>query len=241
MIPGFEGVRTHSLSAGCPAACLLAAATAPCTPLESREEGARPLVRPCCLASLGRWRPRWNAVLRPLSALLCHICESDSLCTAVVPALLGTCATGHGTRQNDRTRASLLCARARIAPLLLRAAHARAPALQRGAVCSTPLGELLPHFSAPARQRAQRVRVSNRAARFCALALAYARRDASAPLPVGKNSENLPRPTLEEELFCSLQAASVCSASLACCLTLRLACPDANRLSESCPCLAHLS
>ena len=72
------GARTHSLSAGCPAACLLAAATAPCTPLESREEGARPLVRPCCLASLGRWRPRWNAVLRPLSALLCCICDSDS-------------------------------------------------------------------------------------------------------------------------------------------------------------------
>ena len=198
-------------------------------------------MRPCCLASLGRWRPRWNAVLRPLSALLCCICDSDSAALPSfphfsAPALLAA------ARVRTIARALRFCALAlAIAPLLLRAAHARAPALQGGAVCSTPLGELLPHFSAPARQRAQRVRMSNRAARFCALALAYARRDASAPLPVGKNSENLPRPTLEEELFCSLQAASVCSASLACCLTLRLACPDANRLSESCPCLAHLA
>jgi hypothetical protein len=100
---------------------------------------------------------------------------------------------------------------------------------------------LLPHFSAPALHIAPRVSSGECTLLFCALALAYARSDASTLFPVGKHSENLPRPTLQEELFDFLRAASACSASLACCLALRLACPGANRLSESCPCLAHLA
>ena len=100
---------------------------------------------------------------------------------------------------------------------------------------------LLPHFSAPALQRAQRVRMSKRALRFCALALAYARSDASTLLQVGKISENVPRPTLEEELFDFLRAASACSALLACCLALQLGCPVAEPIHGSCPCTADLA
>ena len=125
-------------------------------------------------------------------------------------------------------------------PLLRVARYSRHCASLKGSpLC--PLGGLLPHFSAPVLRIAQRVSASECAARSCALALAHARRDASAPFLVCKNSESPPRPILEEELFAFLRAASARLALPSCCLALHLTCPDAIQLFESCPCLAHLA